>query len=77
MQMIKNVEEHFLCSILSSQKLNIINDQHIYLHVEVSEAFYIPVFDGIHELIHEFLGGNIKDELILRSVFDFITNRLY
>src|SRR5690606_38584481 len=74
---VKNMEEHLLCPVLTCQKLNIINDQDIDLHVKIREAFNVPILDGIHKLVHKFFRRYIQDELVFQTVFYFISNGLH
>src|SRR5690606_30857578 len=77
MEMVKNMEKHLLRPILARQKLNIIDDQYINLHVKICKAFYVAVFDGIHKLVYKLFRRHIQDELILRAVLYLIADGLH
>src|SRR5690606_11174294 len=62
------MEKHFLCSVFSRQKLDIINDQHIHLHIKIGKALYVSVLDGIHKLVYKFFRRNIQHKFILGTV---------
>ena len=77
MQMVENVEKHLLGSTFSSQKLDVIDDQYIHLHVKVCKRFDVSIFNAIHKLIDKFFWRNIEYKLFIRTIFDFISDGLY
>ena len=77
MQVIEDVKKHLLRTVFPCQKLDVVDDQHVHLHVEVGEALHVALLDGVHELVHKFFGRNVEDKFFLRSVFDFVANGLH
>ena len=53
------MEEFYLGLFLAFQKLNIVDDQAVYITVFLSEGFGGLIIDRIDNLISEFFTGNI------------------
>ena len=71
------MEEHFLCSVLARQKLDVIDDQDVYLHVKIGEVLHVAIFDGIHELVHKLFRRHVEHKFFSRSIFYFVANGLH
>ena len=61
MQRIENVEELFLGLFLSTEELDVVNDQQIDLAIEKGEVADAVVLDSLNELIRKALAGDVKN----------------
>ena len=76
MKLIKNVKEDLLCFLPVGEELNVINDQHINILVEVDKIADYTILDGVYDIIGKFLSGHIPDGTARLPVFDLVADRL-
>ena len=60
MQGVEGMEKLLLRSVLAGKKLDIVDEQNIYVAVFISEVNIILVLDGVDEFIGEFFAGHIN-----------------
>ena len=73
-QVIEDVEEDVLCFLLATEKLHIVDDEHIHHLIEVAEIIDRVVPNSINELMRESLGADIEHRFVRLATFDFQPN---
>ena len=74
MQLIESMEELFLGTFLSDDKLYIIDKKNINVAVFVPELFILVVLEGVDQLIGELLGRHIQYSKIGLHLYDMMSD---
>ena len=76
-QGVEGVEEFFLRRILAGDELHIIHHQHVDRAEQFLEIHDLLVAQGLHEAIHELLGGQIQHAQMRLARLKFMRNRVH
>ena len=70
------MKEHLLGLLAARQKLDIIQDEQIYLQVKVLKILELMILQGIQKLVREIILIHIQHDLIRKFLLDLVANGL-
>src|SRR5690606_21244446 len=77
MQLVENVEEHFLRLLATGEKLYIVKDQQVDLQIEILEILQPVILEGIQKLVREIVLIHVQYHLRRHAVLNLVSDRLY
>ncbi len=76
MEVIKDVKEHVLRLLLTTEELNIVHDEDVHQLIEVGEVVDAVVPHRVDKLVRELFRVDVEDRLLREAVLDFNSDRV-
>src|SRR5258708_31534406 len=77
MKLIENIEKYLLRFFTTRQKLNVIQNEQVYLQVEILKLLHFQILQGVQKLIGKIILVYIKNNFIRHVLFDLISDGLH
>src|SRR5262249_53322034 len=75
-QLVEDVEEHFLCLLAAGEELYVVEDQQVDLQVIILELLDLVILEGVEELAGEVVLVDVENNFIRKIFLDIVSYRL-